>query len=45
MVRDMLARGFDLATLITDARLFTNALAANLAEARATAAAPARANY
>jgi 4-hydroxy-2-oxoheptanedioate aldolase len=45
MVRDMLARGFDLATLITDARLFMNALAANLAEARATTAAPAKASY
>jgi 4-hydroxy-2-oxoheptanedioate aldolase len=45
MVRDMLAEGFNLATLITDARLFTNALATNLAEARATAPAPAKGAY
>jgi 4-hydroxy-2-oxoheptanedioate aldolase len=38
MVRDMLAAGFDLATLITDARLFTSALATGLTEARGPAA-------
>ena len=37
MVRDMLAAGFDLATLVTDARLFANALTAGLNEARAVA--------
>jgi 4-hydroxy-2-oxoheptanedioate aldolase len=42
MVRDMLAAGFDLATLVTDARLFANALAAGLNEARAVAPATSR---
>ena len=34
MVRQMLAEGFHLATLLTDARMFTNTVAAALAEAR-----------
>ena len=37
MVRTMLDEGFDLATLLTDARLFTTAVAGQLAEARAGA--------
>jgi 4-hydroxy-2-oxoheptanedioate aldolase len=46
MVRQKLAEGFDLATLLTDARLFTTALARQLAEARATApAVEARGQY
>ena len=35
MVRQMLDQGFDLASLLTDARLFTTAVAQQLAEARA----------
>lgn len=38
MVRAMLADGFGLATLITDARMFATALAVGLGEARATGA-------
>ena len=34
MVREMLAAGFHLATLLTDARMFTNTVATALAEAR-----------
>ncbi len=34
MVREMLAAGFHLATLLTDARMFTNTMVAALAEAR-----------
>ena len=34
MVREMLASGFHLATLLTDARMFTNTVATALAEAR-----------
>ena len=34
MVRDMLMEGFHLATLLTDARMFTNTVAVALAEAR-----------
>jgi 4-hydroxy-2-oxoheptanedioate aldolase len=45
MVREMLEKGFDLATLITDARLFTNALTDNLAEARRATAKPAEGTY
>ena len=45
MARDMIEKGFDLVTLITDARLFTNALAENLAEARRTTAAPVKGTY
>jgi 4-hydroxy-2-oxoheptanedioate aldolase len=45
MVRAMLADGFGLATLITDARLFAGALAAGVAEARATRAETADGQY
>ena len=45
MVRDMLDDGFGLATLLTDARLFANALAAASAEARATRAEAVRGQY
>ena len=38
MVREMLDDGFGLATLLTDARVFTSAIATALAEARATRA-------
>ena len=45
MVREMLDGGFGLATLLTDARLFGNALAAGAAEAHATRADVVRGQY
>ena len=45
MVRSMLDAGFDLATLLTDARLFTTAVAGQLAEARSAPAAEAKGQY
>ena len=45
MVREMLAAGFGLATLLTDARLFANALAVAASEAHATTAEAASGRY
>jgi 4-hydroxy-2-oxoheptanedioate aldolase len=42
MAREMLSGGFDLVTLVTDARIFTSAVAAALADARGMQVAPAR---
>ena len=45
MVRDVLDAGFDLGTLLSDLRLFTNGVAADLAKARAARAPQAQATY
>lgn len=45
MVRQMLEEGFHLATLLTDARMFTNTVATALAEARNTRAALTKGQY
>jgi 4-hydroxy-2-oxoheptanedioate aldolase len=45
MVRDVLEAGFDLGTLLSDLRLFTNGVAAELAVSRAARAPKAQAQY
>ena len=45
MVREMLEQGFHLATLLTDARMFTNTVTAALAEARAVAPSLVKGQY
>lgn len=45
MVRRMLDEGFDLATLLTDLRLFTTIMSSQLAEARVHAAPPVAGQY
>jgi len=45
MVRQMLEEGFHLATLLTDARMFTNTIATALAEARNTRATLTKGQY